>query len=282
MSDKIRVTATLGWNSLGLGTDNGSHVWIIGGSRISKFNRATDLSSGGPLWWVDPKTPSTTFTWVSGGSPANYSVHANARVKGQFVKTIRNFQVTRPTVNSASLYPCPADPRVDGFRLGLLGGCAVNPPLPGYPAGWETPGFFSSQTSGQPVIWVQIVTSFATMAVYPTTSYNRSTAGLDGLVPYSSDPYTDDSPAQPLWYQGYPDINYVSRNDSFSTFLMLARSGVDYAVPIGLVNWNWNGNCWKNSGVWGQASGSRQITLSAASSTFPVWTSRANPSALLP
>lgn len=269
VSDKIDVSMALEPAIASVSIDAGSYRWFVDGSKISKFNHVSN--NGGPVYWVDPKTSSTAFAWVTGG---NQSVTAWANVKGQFLNSKRTFSVTRPTVSPSAVFPCPG-PIVFYPWAGLLA-CNGATPLP--------VGFYASTTLGQPVIWVQIVGSAsATSAVYPTSSVTKSTAGLDKTFPGSSDPFYDDSPAHPLQPQNMPTMNFVNRSDSFSLFLMLARSGSDYAVPIGRVDWGWNVITQKlGPGAWALSGGGESITLAQPSSTFPTWSKTAQGSDLLP
>jgi hypothetical protein len=198
-------------------------------------------------------------------------VIAQARVKGKFLASKLTFSVTRPTVTPSSLFPCP-DPSVGNNKVGLLGACDP-----------DQAGFRSTTAFGQPALWVQVVGSAtATMGQYPNGTINRSTAGLDDGFPYTVGPSMLDQPYQPLVYPTLPTANYVYRSDSFSAFLMVARSGPDFAVPIARVNWTWNGTAWKTSGIWTLGSGSKSIPISQASSTFPVWSKTAKGTDLLP
>lgn len=86
--------------------DPGTLSWQVDGTKVSKFNHLP--TNGGPVSWTDPKTDSTTFTWVSGTAKGSIQgVIAQAKVKGQFLHSRLNFSVTRPVVSPVSLFPCP-------------------------------------------------------------------------------------------------------------------------------------------------------------------------------
>lgn len=269
VSDRIDVSVALAPPIASI--DPGTYTWQVPSSQIiSRFNYQ-NLPCG-PVWWADPHTSSTTFAWVTGaGQGIIRDVIAQAKVKGKFLASKLKFSVTRPTVTPNSLFPCP-DPSVGNNAVGLLGACDP-----------ENAGFRATTAFGQPALWVQLIGSAAaTMGQYPNGTINRSTAGLDTRFPYTTGPSMLDEPSQPLVYPTLPTANFVSRSDSFSAFLMVARSGQDFAVPIARVDWTWYATAWKYSGIWSLGSGFKSIPISQSSSTFPVWSRKATGAELLP
>ena len=90
--------------------------------------------------------------------------------------------------------------------------------------------------------WVQVVNSTAAGRSSATASQSRNGAALLDLVD-PNDQEVNDSPAETLDY-AWP---YLSRSDTFSTYLMYRPSDFDVWVPLQRIDWWWSGNATYNS-----------------------------------
>lgn len=76
-----------------------------------------------------------------------------------------------------------------------------------------------------------------TLNVTQPDFWNKSTYGLDGSWPYSSDSQCSDSPGLE-WV--LPQYSPISRNDTFTLYLMFAPSGSNTIfVPLQQTDWEW-------------------------------------------
>jgi len=271
--------------------------WILPGV----FENAT--TNAGPYCSTDPYVNTNLLTnattsawWVSGGTPTNYSVSADATftfANGQSVAATPSgqFHMFRPTSSIAVGTGTVQNGNNYYSSAGSLPQFALHYGNNVLHDNFLSPGIYMSCTVvASPLFpgtsnWVQVVKS-----AYRTAQTNDSSGAWYGLNPShvldGSDPYSDFA-----YYYGNPFVidppktgpnpgddpttfaTYTA-NDEFDMWLMFQAASAAHKVPLKMVDWKWNGNGSLSNGNWILNSNPQPDPhpTVAESYTYPSWT----------
>lgn len=256
--------------------------WTVPGIAISNYVVAVDSSSAMVVTNFPTTNGSAAFYWVDGAS--NRVVQCSATINGMLVtgQAVVNVFSPVPSFYLQNQTAVAADTNYStiglwlhfGQNIGTNVGIAMtltNVPMTN---GLFYGGYFVTQL-------IETDAKVNVMTGTNIAGWQRDRNGLDNQAKYGNitalfpsllafNPIWTDSPGLPFGGQ----FRWVSRNDSFKTYLMFQPFGSGtIPVPMYVGTWGWSGSA-KTNGASGGTLLSHAVTTPTVSATtsYPVWT----------
>jgi hypothetical protein len=225
------------------------------------------------------------FYWVAGAS--NQIVQCSATVNGKTVtaQAVFNIMSPLPTFSLQNQGPIAADTNNSDKRLELYFGQNIGTNV-------GTAMYLTNVPAINGIFYgayfvTQIINTYAEENVITGTNiygWQRGGNGLDNQVRYgtpgvgTSVYFSAQLVNNPIWTDS-PDVGlggpvrWVSRSDSFKSYLMFQPTPPSIAVPMYVGTWGWSGSAKTNGATGGILLSHSQITPSVLqTTTFPTWT----------